>query len=153
MQSGLQFRIIPSFSMKNIFSGLVRSVRLDLPLLHRPHNARECSPEEHWHKHIMCQRDLNWQTSLPPGEQNSQVQILWSQESNPKHLMSVLTIQKPCEAAPQVKFKTNNKVLTSWMCKRWKVFPFFLAYTSEKHALLPQHWLSCCIRIICSNCS
>lgn len=89
-------------------------MRLGLSLLHRPHNVRECLSEERWQKHTMCQRDLNWQTSLPAGKQNLQVQSLWSQESNPK-LRSVFAIQIYSEAALQVKFKTNNKVLTSWM--------------------------------------
>lgn len=119
---------------KNVFSGLVRSVSLGLSLLHRPHNARECLPEEHWQKHTMCQRDLNWQTSLPPGKQNLQVQSSWSQESNRK-LMRASTIQKPCDAALQVKFKTNNKVFTSWMLfldVQKRFFPSFL-YTQVKN--------------------
>lgn len=66
-------------------------------------------------KNTPCVRYLNWQTCLPPGKQNLQVQSFWCQESNPELLMSVFTIPRPPEAALQVKFKTSNKVLTSWM--------------------------------------
>lgn len=46
----------------------------------------------------MCQRDLNWQTSLPAGKQNLQVQFMIS-DSNPK-LTSVFTMQRPWGSTP-----------------------------------------------------
>lgn len=39
---------------KKPFSGLFRSLRLALSLLHRPHNARKYLLEAHWKKHKPC---------------------------------------------------------------------------------------------------